>query len=388
MTAAAPLLDWLRANSRAFTPTRDLALRAVRHLSKIERKKLFATDIEPMKTAEGRWFESIVYEMMLAMSQNTDLITGVVRKGADARHQRDRYVLGQNGLFYSRIGDINIRGNGQDLAEFDLLLVDRGRNLIFGEVVTSPMDMKDFEDEIRYKKQLLGFLTGQKHVPFLLISSVDISRISVVRRLLRDPDNVLLMTCTCEEIKRLFHPEEIRKVPRQPIHHAKLVSAPEIPLAQAVDYKRLHDDMRRNVLESLLAGRGMPDPGQFPSHQKLVKKVIFGALYPSGVRALGVRCPVTIRGTTIDPLSLEKSFGKVVIAADLPEYEPIIYLRSTARKEYLKLIRSSAGFRFERFTPSKVGFFLWLESIRPSLGGSITRTLLDGLVPGTGKKTR
>jgi hypothetical protein len=383
---ATPLLEWLRKNSRTFNPTRDLALRAVRHLSKIERRKMYAADIEPMKTAEGRWYESIVYEMMIKVSQETDLITGVVRKGADARHQRDRYVLGQNGLFYSRVGDINIRGNGQDLAEFDFLLLDQDRKLIFGEVVTSAMDMKDFEEEIRYKKQLLGYLTGQRHVPFLLFSSVDISRISVVRRLLKDPDNVLLMTRSCEEIKRLVHPEDIRKVPRQPVHHAKLVSAPEIPLAHSFDYRRLHDDVRHNVLEALLAGKGVPDPATFPPAYRLVKKVIFGAMYPSGIRSFGSRCTTTIRGEVVDTAALERNFAKVVIAADLPGFEPIVYLRSAGKKEYLKMIRSPAGFRFERYTPSKVGFFLWLESLRPSLGGTITRTLLDALVQKTGEK--
>jgi hypothetical protein len=250
------------------------------------------------------------------------------------------------------------------------------------------MDMKDFEDEIRYKKELLGYLTGQRHVPFLLFSSVDISRISVVRRLLKDPDNVLIMTRSCEEIKRLVHPEDIRKVPRQPIHHAKLVSAPDIPLAHTFDYRRLHDDVRHTIIEGLLAGKGLPDPVKFPPHYRLVKKVIFGAMYPSGIRSFGSRCTTTIRGEVVDNAALERAFAKVVIAADLPGFEPIVYLRSAGKKEYLKMIRSPTGFRFERFTPSKVGFFLWLESIRPSLGGTITRTLLDAIVQKTGEKNQ
>ena len=34
-------------------------------------------------------------------------------------------------------------------------------------------------------------------------------------------------------------------------------------------------------------------------------------------------------------------------------------------------------FKFERPTPSRVGFFLWLESIQPTLGTRITLRLLD-----------
>jgi hypothetical protein len=33
--------------------------------------------------------------------------------------------------------------------------------------------------------------------------------------------------------------------------------------------------------------------------------------------------------------------------------------------------------KFERPTPPKVGFFLWLESIQPTLGSRITLEVLD-----------
>jgi hypothetical protein len=39
------------------------------------------------------------------------------------------------------------------------------------------------------------------------------------------------------------------------------------------------------------------------------------------------------------------------------------------------------NFKFERKTPSKVGFFLWLESISPSLGARITGKILDAFSP-------
>jgi hypothetical protein len=38
----------------------------------------------------------------------------------------------------------------------------------------------------------------------------------------------------------------------------------------------------------------------------------------------------------------------------------------------------SGGFKFEsRRTPHMAGFFLWLESVRPSIGAELTRELLD-----------
>jgi hypothetical protein len=130
-----------------------------------------------MKTAEGKWYESIIYETILRCSGPR------TRSGRSSPRARTPVpaapgALGQNGLFYSRSGDIKVRGNGQDLAELDLLLVGEGRSIAFGEIVTSPAAMKELETEILYKKRLMGHLFGQEVVPALLVSSVDISRIS------------------------------------------------------------------------------------------------------------------------------------------------------------------------------------------------------------------
>ena len=62
----------------------------------------------------------------------------------------------------------------------------------------------------------------------------------------------------------------------------------------------------------------------------------------------------------------------------MPDYELIIYLRSRQKKEYDKMIQLKDGhFKFERPTPPKVGFFLWLESIQPTLGARATLQVLD-----------
>ena len=177
------MIPWLSANFKHFKPNAAIALNATRHMNKIERKKLFSPDIEPMRTAEGRWFEAIVYEMFLDISKKSSQIKYLARKGADAPRKREDVKLGQNGLFYSKYGDITVRGNGQDLAEFDMLLVDSDNHVAFAEVVTSPSDLKEFEQEIAFKKRLIGYLYDQKITPFLLVSSIDLSNYSVVKRL-------------------------------------------------------------------------------------------------------------------------------------------------------------------------------------------------------------
>ena len=69
---------------------------------------------------------------------------------------------------------------------------------------------------MEYKKRLLGYLFAQPSVPFLLISSFDISHFSVVRRLMKSRDNINLQTITCEQIKALVETERsVRKDHRQ-----------------------------------------------------------------------------------------------------------------------------------------------------------------------------
>ena len=246
------MIPWLNTNFKKFKPTAAIAINATRHMNKIERKKLFSPDIEPMRTAEGRWFEAIVYEMFLDISKKSDTIKFLARKGADAPDRRENVRIGQNGLFYSKYGDITIRGNGQDLAEFDMLLVDSDNHVAFAEVVTSPSDLKEFEVEIAYKKRLLGYLYGQKITPFLLVSSFDLSNYVVVKRLAKDRTNAIIHTSSCEQIKSLVKHYRPRIIYNLPENHPKLIRATDIPMKHPFDYKRYHDEVKNRIFTEIM----------------------------------------------------------------------------------------------------------------------------------------
>ncbi|TAJ44283.1 hypothetical protein CUJ86_07640 [Methanofollis fontis] len=380
------MIEWMRTNLVTVKPTRNLSLKATRHLRKSEKKYLFSEDISLMRTAEGRWYEGLIYEMLLEVVKECDLIKGIIRKGADAPYVRQKITQNQNGMFYSNYGDIKVRGNGQDLAEVDLMFVDRQNTVGFGEIVTSPSDLKEFEAEIIFKKRLIGYLFGQPIVPFVLISSVDISRNSVVQRLMKEPDSVLIITASCEQIKRALNPREIRYRPRKPIAHPKLLHLEDVHTKRPFDYRALHDERKQRMLD--LMGNGVPsdaltDPDEVPP---IVKKVVFGALYPPSIRLLCSRTEITIKGESLTYESIMKDFSKVIVAVNLPELKPILYFRSRKKKEYFKMVPSkSGGFKYEsRRTPHMAGFFLWLESTKPSLGAQMTRTLLKYFIAGNG----
>jgi hypothetical protein len=347
-------------------------------MNKIERKKLFSPDIEPMRTAEGRWFEAIVYEMFLDISKKSDTIRYLAMKGADAPHRREIVKIGQNGLFYSKYGDITVRGNGQDLAEFDLLLVDSDDHIAFAEVVTSPADLKEFEVEIAYKKKLLGYLYDQKITPFMLVSSFDLSNYSVVKRLAKDKTNAIIHTSSCEQIKSLVKHYRPRIIYNLPQNHPKLIRATDIPMKHPFDYKRYHDEVKNRLFSEINRVSGRIQPAIMDQTGQLVKKVLYGGLFPPAVKAVCESYGLTVKGKKITPEDFPKYYSKAIIATDLPDYELIIYLRSKQKKEYHKMIQMKDGhFKFERPTPPKVGFFLWLESIQPTLGARITLQLLN-----------
>jgi hypothetical protein len=372
------MIPWLNTNFKNFKPTAAIALNATRHMNRVERKKLFSPDIEPMRTAEGRWFEAIVYEMFLEISQKYSHIKYLARKGADAPHTRDQAQLGQNGIFYSKSGDITIRGNGQDLAEFDLLLVDSKEWVAFGEVVTSPADLKEFEVEIAFKKRLLGYLYDQEHVPFLLISSFDISNYSVVKRLAKDKDNAIIHTSSCEQIKKLVKHYRPRILYTNPDHHPKLIRATDIPFKRSFDYKKYHDEMKVHILSEISRNTGVKNYEPPTETTAIVKKILFGSCYPQAVKAVCERYGLSVRGKRVEFAEFGKYFSSAIIAMDLPGHELIIYLRSRQKREYLKMVQVKDGhFKFERPTPSRVGFFIWLESIKPTLGVGITLEILD-----------
>jgi hypothetical protein len=373
------MIPWLNANFRHFKPTAAIAINATRHMNKIERKKLFSPDIEPMRTAEGRWFEAIVYEMFLDISKKSGTIKYVARKGADAPQQRENVRIGQNGLFYSKYGDITIRGNGQDLAEFDFLLVDKDNHVAFGEVITSPSDLKEFEVEIAYKKRLLGYLYGQKITPFVLVSSIDLSNYIVVKRLAKDKTNAIIHTSSCEEIKSLVKHYRPRIIYNLPENHPKLIRATDIPMKPPFDYKRYHDEVKNRIFSETAKKPGSRiSPSITDTTGQLVKKVLYGGLFPPAIRAVIDTYGMTVRGKKITFEEFPKLYSKAIIATDLPNYELIIYLRSRQKKEYHKLIQMKDGhFKFERPTPPKVGFFLWLETIQPTLGAGMTLQVLD-----------
>ena len=372
-------LRWIKESFRSCSPNKAIATRAIRHLKKIEKQQLFSDDISTMRAAEGRWFESLMYELLLEFSRKSTNIQYIVRKGADAPFPSILAKFGQNGLYFSNRGDINIRGNGQDIAEVDMLFVGGDGQIGFGEVVTSGTELKELRAEVHYKKKLLGYLYGQVTVPFVLFSSVDISRSSVVKKLMRESESILIVTKSCEVLKKLLTCSSTRGIPRKPMSHAKLIDVKDLQPRRPFDYKQVHDYRRDRIISEINAGQPIEDFQEQDELPPLAKKLLLGALHESGSREIWAGKKLLIKGVSYDYEKISKEFSKIVIALDIPEFEPVIYLRSRNKKEYLKVVvRKSGSFRVEsKRTPQMTGFFLWLEYLKPTSEGETARNYAD-----------
>ena len=388
------MLSWISERFSHYVPSRAAAVRALRHMRPPDRANLFSEDIMLMRTAEGYWFEYLIYEQLIRIAEETGTIKKIVRKGADVKNRKKRNQMGTNALYSADKGDIRVCGNGQDLAEVDLLLFDKNDRVVFCEIVTTPTDLKDLEAEIIYKKKLFGYLFGQDHVGFILFSSVEIGNTQTVKRLKADPDNAYICTAPCEVMKQCISGLRLMGLPTAPENSPKLVRADELHTVQ-FDYKKLHDEA---LSQLYFAEEHRLTANQFfdnPSVSPLVKKVICGGLYPSAVKSLVSHHGLRIKSEHLTAEKILSEYSKVVLAVDFPEIEPVVYLKPRKKREYLKLVTSSlGGFKYERPTPSRVGFYLWLETIKPSLGAERVETILQYCAdeitafPNTGKPER
>ena len=388
------MLSWISEQFTRYKPERAVAVRALRHMRSADRKNLFSEDIMVMRTAEGYWFEYLIYEQLIRIAEQTKTIKKIVRKGTDVKKHKTKRQLGTNGIYSADKGDIRVRGNGQDLAEVDLLLFDNEDRVVFCEIVTSPSDLKDLEAEIIYKKKLFGYLFGQDNVGFILFSSVDIENTQVVRRLKSDPDNAYICTRECEVMKSCLKGMRIMNLPTQQENSPKLVRAEDLR-TQLFDYKKLHDEALSQLYfaqeHDLTANQFFDNPSVSP----LVKKVICGGMYPSAIKNLVQNYGLRIKSEQLTVQAVMENYSKVILAVDFPEIEPVVYLKPRKQRQYLKMVpASTGGFKYERPTPPRVGFYLWLETVKPGLGSERMESVLEYCAseltafPKTGKPER
>ncbi|WP_067051100.1 hypothetical protein [Methanofollis ethanolicus] len=348
-----------------------IAQRALRHLGYHEKWNLFSGDYAVQRGAEGSWYEYLVYEIMLDLSLRADLIHSIVRKGDDMQEPHVAPHPGQNGFFYSEKGNLTVRGNGQTIAEMDLLFVDDRGDMGFVEVITSAMGLKTFHEEVCYKKRLLGTLLGQKTVPFVLVSSVDVSQYASIQRIAAEPACLVLITHPVEEMRDLIYEGSLRRRPERPGPHPKAVSLTSFRPTRPFDYRGAHDGTRERVVRALLSGTDGGMDAVASVVNPLSKKIMLGTLDEAGVRTMLRDRGVRIQDAVLSADDVVRRFCRAVIAFDIPAYTPVVYFKMREKEAYLKIVLDRGGdLAFESMrTPARsmAGFYAWLDAEKPSL---------------------
>lgn len=371
-----------------YVPGREDCLAALRHLSAKQRQDLFGEDHWHRRNAEGYLYEALIYEGMLHIAEDTKEIRGIVRRIADAPRKRPRSRLGQNGLFHDAKGAIVMRGNGQDLGELDIIAVDRYSNPIFIEAMISRNNLRDFDKEIDHKRAILQALLGKETVPFLIVSPVDLKTSSIMKRILRNPASHYVQTCLVETARSSLKRQDIGRGGRKPREHPSLLHLNTVRVDKSFDYKRLHDRIRKQILDVVRRCEDVKDLKNSLDDPPLVSKVIIGKLQRNDAGYLGEEICIQVGKRRLSPKEIDEYFSEVVLAVGLPDIRPVIYMKIREKHQikkrtgaYLKVGPATRHmFGFEKMVRAFTGFDLWLNSVPHKIDVNTTRNIMDAFL--------
>src|SRR5712692_9654537 len=195
-----PIITWLSGSLTSWQPTKEELLRSARHMKEIGRL-LFSEKKWDRRIAAGYLYEYVIYERIVSLAKETSLVKAIVRKSRDVQleHSGPPSRLGQNGFYYSH-GDLYLRGNGQDLAEFDLLVLSQEGRVTPIEVIASKLRLEELSQESEYKRAVVSFLFQQAHVDFVLISCLNFGNNPHVKEFLANTSNHVLQTPPIDNI--------------------------------------------------------------------------------------------------------------------------------------------------------------------------------------------
>ena len=112
-----------------------------------------------------------------------------------------------------------------------------------------------------------------------------------------------------------------------------MIRATDIPVKHPIDYRLYHDEFRNRIFSEITHGRGRKNAEPATEQEALVKKILYGALYPHAIKAVCDQYGLVVKGKHIEYTEFFQYFSKAIIATDLPGFELIIYLRSRQKKD-------------------------------------------------------
>lgn len=204
---------------------------------------------------QGKLLEYYVYEMIKHNIGRYPYIEKLVIKGRDVPYKiRNSDGRVKNGLCYDTAGNIVLRGNGLELAEFDLMMLARDGSVIFGEVFNSARNVTREDKEFSLKRKLLSNLTG-RNVIGLVISSKDLSTNKVVVEVLKDTWNRFVLLRDYPDTD--FQASLTRNIRFKMFLPGSMITVRQLLTINGFDYNKVQADTRRALISTLKTSGGI-----------------------------------------------------------------------------------------------------------------------------------
>ncbi len=359
---ATALVDWLDANLRNWQPSKEEIGYSSRHPWKF--KKSFGSSSNwDRRIAIGYLYEYLIYDKIVELSQDSKVVNWIVRKGADVDQGLNGPAskLGQNGFYYDA-GGLYLRGNGQDLAEFDILIECSGSGIAPVETFATKINLEGRLRQAEYKKNALQKVFAQPQVNCILISGLDLQNNGPVRAFLAKEGNHLVRTLSPDTMLRgnLDFSPPSAQLPKV----EKLLSARDLR-TKHFDYQVLHDTERESIIQNAQRGVALYET-LLQSQSSLVKNIFLGELQDDALNHF--LSSFELYSDNVRRISSEdfsKLFRRAIVGLSMPQIRPTLYLRQF-RSNYAKFGPSKmTRFVFERnIEAHRTRVYDWLESIR------------------------
>lgn len=354
----------------SFQPSTEIVSRALRHLSENKRKQLLSKKMHSKRSAIGKLYEYVIYERLSELSGRNTCFN-VIGKGADIPSKMKKAPeLKQDGLYYDRSGDIVARGNGQELAEFDMILTSKMNEIVFVEIKNSKNIPKDFDQLISYKKRLLSHLFNQP-VSFVLISSFDIRNNPSVTPTISTKNDHFVKTCSREDFCKIIK-SVIMTRPFIPKERNSNQLLSDFKTTQ-INYKKIHNLCRKKVIKALLNGK----PVNFGGNSWLIKRLVMGKLSNDSVMELRNKKEIIGQEKKLDLKNYHRLFSKIVLSLSIPDLRPVLYMKAVEKSLYLKMgPLTPLIFGFERNIFPRTAFYNWLDNIQHELNPNLLNQIM------------
>lgn len=374
--------------------SKELILQATRHVSPTKKKNLFSSVPLIRGNAIGYLYESIVYEIIVRITQESDEFSRFILRRGDVpgKFLAIRPSLGQNGFFYSSSGELTVRGDGIDLGEIDSMLFDRQRNVLCAEAMVSKNNLGGLVKEIRYKKHLLSLLF-ERTSEFVIASPEDVAHTSAGRQLTQEGGCYFARTAPFEELLSKLSLSEIQSYHPKPSNVGKGILARHIPVTKTFSYRRIHNERRASLINAL-ASNASGELIEQSVAEPLLARIVVGQLDREAVRELTDSWSFTIGGSRIKPDAIRGRAHRVILVLGLPEMRPGLYFKSERPVAFAKF----GPFKKDEFGCERVIFpwstpyFFSLDSNRdivsPLMMKSVMKNCLTAKVIGPNVKKR